>query len=236
MPGRIIDRIVLTALAASAAYLALLNTGAGIVPSALLTFALVCMFGEILRRVPTRRRFTAAQAETALASIAAMPDSEADAALRDLAAAHTPGARDCVCIVRHPSSRIGTDTVFGIWKAHRGADRVVIAATCIASDEASALARSLASPSILPLDGRTLSRTIRRTGLYVPPEAPRRALPHRLRGLAHAIMAHRAGPRALLYGLGLWGLYLVLGRPLYLFCAVAVLFHCGASWIRRAGA
>lgn len=232
--GRSIDRAALTAIGAAGFYLFFLNAGASIPFSCALAFACMAIARFLAKRRPRRDAATAAQAEAALSAVARMPDGEADAALERLARARYPGSKARVAaFLRPPEGTLTADDVFAAWREHRGEAELVVVATCRAAPSAVRCAGALAGPVVRLADAGALLPVIRRTGLFVPPGAPRRSPAGRVRRALAALAARRASPRMLLYGLSLLGMYLLLGRAAYLFAAMGTLFAAGALWIRN---
>ena len=232
MSGRVIDRAVLTVLGSAALYLYFLNAGFGIPLSCLMAFAAASLARWLIRRRPRRYRWTAAQAGAAVDAIARMPDEEAAAALHALLdPAHPPSCHVLIPLPRHASAAVTQGDVFALWRAHRGEERLLIAATCPAAQAATDLAATLSAPSVAIADRKTLVRVIRRTGQFVPPEVPRTPIRHRLRRAAATLVGRRARPSTFLYGLGLLATYLLMGKPACLFAGMLVLACAGTSWV-----
>jgi len=235
MTGRLIDRLALSLLGTGAAYLLFLNAGYGIAASALLAFAAACLVRAAIRLRPRRHTATPQQASQALDRILDLPDDAAREALLEITRTDGTVAPDAfVALLRHPTSRLDVGEIYALWRAHRGEERLYVACTCPASDEASRCARQLAHPALTLLDRSALLRRIRSSGRFVDFNAPQSHGFHGLRSAWRALAARRAGPRSLLYGLALLSVYLATGRTACLFSGLLILYHTGASWIRAA--
>ena len=230
--GKIIDRIVLTALCAAALYV-LFAAAFGSVPLACILAFVCCALLTRRIRKPSGRLSTQ-DARGILTSWAFAPDEEArENAARLLKL--QPDDPSLRWLPRHPSASVSTGDVFGAWKSARGTDRIILSAPCYADARAKLFAKSLSEPAVEIYDAAKLLPLVRRSGLR-PPE--RRWTGSSLAALKAALCAlpeRRAWWKNVLFGLMLFPVYLLTGNVAYLFLAVGALFLGGAGWrMRRA--
>lgn len=226
--GKWIDRAALTALIASTLYVFFLNAGFGIPLSCLSAFAGMCLGRYIWGRRPRRHRVSAAQAEAALSAIADMDAVEGKRALKRLARRDLEGG-SFIALQRHPSDRVTAADLFDLHKAHRGEDRLVVAATCPIDPAAVDYVRSCNGPGMTLLDSSALCRAIRKTGLYATEETPERA-PWRP-GFIRRILTAPFGPGPVMYGVALTLAYLVRGGLMTLLAGLLLLGVAGTRFI-----
>lgn len=232
MPGRWIDCFVASISGAALFYLLFLGAGLGIALSAALSFVSTVLLRYVIEHRPRRYALTLAQAEDALEAMLRMDEAQSNRAVKRLAeAARLPEGAEIVVHLRHSSGRLSADDALQAWRAHRGEDRILIAATCAATQECRALASELRQPEVRLIDRPVLLRCLRRVGTDVPRDAPP-SWRHRLRCRLASALRRRASPRVLLYGLGMLMLYLRSGRWMYLAASMILCFHVGACWIR----
>lgn len=123
--------------------------------------------------------------------------------------------------------------VLNAWKAHRGEEKLVVAATCPCEPRALLFARELRSPAVAVVDSRGLCRILRACPADALPTTTRPPLMERLRHLAAHVSSARVTPRSGLIALTLLATYLLGGHPLHLFAALGVLLHLGLALIHR---
>ena len=220
MIGRMIDRVALTALGVVGLYLFFLNAGLGIIASVALTFVCMVLLRRLVRLRPWKCRISPARAEAALLSIAEKGDAEA---LHRLA-----GDDRAMTVFRHPD---GVFTVNDLFELRRGrGDGFGVIVTC-GTDEA--VKRYVKAHGIALTDREALIRRIRKTGLYVPVEAPEPSFTTRFRRMGEALRTRPVRPRALLYAVGLIMAYMTTGQTLCLACGLGLMGLTGIKLIDR---
>ena len=234
--GRTIDRLALSALAAIGYYLFFLNAWGSIPLACALAFACCLLTERVARGGRWRRllprRASSAQAGEALSRIAGMEDGAAQALLGELVRWRYPGEDFALAaVLKHPEASLSCGDVLGAWKANRGAERLVIAATCPCEPRAAVYARELAGPAVAVLDSRALIRRLRRRDPVAAPAPP--PLKARLRRAIARLAARRVSPGSGLLGAALVGLYFIGGNPFNLFAGLALLGRLGVALIQR---
>ena len=234
MPGKFIDRTVLTIISALAAYLFFLNAWGSIPLACASAFVFCILLKTLVSRRPVRFRCTLAEAEAELLRIASMSDSDTYAAIEALVRKKYPDEEYILApVAKHPTSGISSGDIFAQWKKHRGSKRLLIAATCGCDPRAVMYARELSEPQIAVLDRRQLLRIIRTNG--VPEGTAPEPLLRRLKRVPAKLTAGRSGPKNAFFGCVLTGIYLLTGNPLYLLSGLFSLFLFGCSIPSRCG-
>lgn len=231
--GRIIDKIVLTALGTSIYYLFFLNVSQNIPFSCALAFVSTLFTHRVLRHRPRRFKCTRAHAENTLSHIACLNEAEALEKLNFLIRHKYPDENFIlISIIKHPESALSINDIFSVWKKHINTERLVIAATCNADVRTTAYCGELLAPRIALLDRRRLINIIREN----PPDSdspPRRKFSQLLRKFFTRIVFCHVSLKNALFALTLLGIYLLLGNPLYLFLSLAMLFLFGVSFFNN---
>ena len=233
MLGRLVDRAVFGTAGAVGGYLLFLRAW-GSIPLAMALALLCCVLaGELIRRRPRRCRRSLAQARQELLRVAALPEAEAQQRLEALVRRRYPGESFRLApVLKHPEAALSSGDVMNAWKAHRDAERLVIAATCPCEPRAALYARELTAPPVVVLDSRRLLRLLTAEPVERAAPAHPPALSQRLRRAAGQVLARRATPREGALAAGLLALYLIRGTPTALFAALALMAHLGLS-LRR---
>ena len=233
MGGRI-DRMALMALETTALYIFFI-TAWGSVPAACVSaFATMALLRALLKRpAQVRRRCTPLQAEATLRKLALLDEEEAKDIIEPMLRRKYPQARfEVVPLLRLPDGRVTRGDVLERWKRHRGAQTILLAATCDADPRALPFARELSRPTVAVADRRLLMRLLKE---YGPPEGTELPDPPafraRLKSAWNSAAALRVSPKAALYGLSLLGMYIVLGGPLYLVSALTLFAVFGVSMV-----
>ena len=222
--GRWIDRFTLTVLAAVGFYMLFSGAGASGPLSCILAFGCTALARQLIEMRPRRYRATRAQAEAALLAIALMPEAQARAALHELT-----GQPDALCPLRHPSCRWTLGDMYALWRSEGDGGGRALIVTCPAEPEA---ARAAKAWGYTLTDGRALQAILRKTGRFVPPEAPPTAVRLRVEKRLRGLLEQPPRLRTAFYGLSLLIMYLITGAGLYLPAAMAVLFVTAARWIQ----
>ena len=229
--GRHVDRWTLSALGATALYLFFLNAWGSVLLACAAAFACCALAWRFLSGLSLPRRATRAQVAAKLMQIASLPDAEAQAALTGLVQGRWPGERfQLTPVLKHPEAALTSGDILNAWKANRGAGNLVVAATCPCEPRAALYAAQLRAPRVAVLDSRALTRLLRRAS--VPEDAPPPPPPpvlQRLRLMAARCASARVTPKNALLAAALLFMYVRRGQPLYLFCALALLYHFGAA-------
>ena len=230
--GRRIDRAARWTLGASAAYFYFLNAWRSSPLACLAAFAAVVLARELLNGLPRRaRRCTKHEAEAELLRIASLSDDEAQRALDALVRGRCPDeACALTAILKHPGASLSPSDVLGAWKANRGGERLVIAATCGCDPAAVIYARELTAPVVAIVDAAKLTRIIRESG-FLPPEQGRPPCSARRawRSLRARIAAHRPKARDVFAAAALLSLYARSGHRLLLVFPLTVLLRFGMT-------
>lgn len=224
--GKSIDRMLGLTLGFTALYALFMAAFSSIPISCVLT--LLC--AVLLRRPKSSRarRISAHEAEMLAAKWACQSD---DICISRIAALMERSEDDpnLLILPRHPMFSLSAGDVFSAWKAHRGSDRLTIAASCRADERARTLARTLTSPAVELADLPVLIQRMRRAGLTPPEPAPLRERLSRLCAKLASLPARRRWNRYALSGAGLMAMYMATSNAPYLLLSVAVLFLSGIS-------
>ena len=229
----LIDKIVLTSLAAAGLYLFFLNAWGSIPLAMALAFACAALGRRLIAARPRRRHASLERVRGELLRLAGLPDAQAQAELTALANARWPGEDFALApVLKHADAPLTSGDLLNASKPTREAARLVVAATCPAEPRALAYARQLRSPAVAVVDSRALSRLLRKA---LPPEstAPRTPVRQRLRRLAARVATVRVSPKNVLLAAAMLMLYLRGAGPLYLFGALLLLAHLGMALIQR---
>lgn len=231
--GRVIDRFVLSALAAAGLYLFFLNAWGSIPLACALAFVCAALGRFVATRIPRPRRATLAWARSELTRLAALPDREAEAALSALVRGRWPEEDfRLFAALKHPEATLSAGDILGAWKANRDAERLVIAATCPCEPRAALYARELTGPAVAVLDSRAIIRLLR-TGMQADPQIRRQPVVPSLRRLFGRLCAARVSPRTALVGAALLAMYLMRGSLLALLAALALLARFAVALAQR---
>lgn len=229
--GRHIDRWALAALGAAALYLLFLNAWKRVPLACAAAFASCALARRAFAGLNLPRRATRAQVAARLMRLAALSDAEAQAALSELVRARWPGERfELTPVLKHPEASLTSGDILNAWKANRGAENLVVAATCPCEPRAALYAAQLRAPRVAVVDSRVIARLLRKSpepddDAPPPPFSPLL----RLRLMAARCAGTRVSPKNALLAAALLMIYLRRGQPLYLFCALALLYHFGAA-------
>ena len=230
MMGRLIDRAALTLLGGTAFYLYYLNAGLSIPLSGLAAFLCACAARWLIRHRPRRYRCDARQAREALLAIVKREDAED--ALRALAAALRPDdPRPVAPLIRHPEGTLSADDLLSLWRSHRGEGDFTLVVSCAVDRQARSFAEGLEGPSLRIVDARQIMGVIRRTGMYLPKDAPPASVTRRVRQSLNTLLAKPPSPRAMMFGLALMISYLVMGKVSCLAAGLCLLGLAGVQWI-----
>ena len=229
--GRRIDRWTLTALGATALYLFFLNVWGSIPLACAAAFAASVLARRFLREHPPKRRVTGRQIAARLLRLASLPEAQAQAELVELISRGYPGEDFQLAVaLKHPEAALSSGDILGAWKANRGADRLVVAATCLCEPRAALYARQLRGPAVAIVDSRALARLMRRSGGGNEAQQAQQARPGQwLMRFAGA----RISPRSALLAAGMLAMYLRFGSALYLLSSLVTLFGIGAALLQR---
>jgi len=224
--GKWIDRAAFTALTAFVLYLLFLSAFKSVLAAMLLSFACCALLIHLHRGRTGKNRLSSLQAKTVLENWAYGPDDEAEAHIRALL---SDLSGDIAYLPRHPSASLSVGDVFGAWKNHRGADRLILSAPCNADGRVRTFASTLTKPQVQIMDAQNLFVRIRRSDIPAPDVLRGRQLLRRLRESLAALPGRRPWHRNLLSGLLLMAMYLVTGSALYLALSIGALFISGVS-------
>ncbi len=228
--GRRVDQWTLAALGAAALYLLFLNAWDSVPLACAAAFACCALAGRLLRGIRLPRRATRAQATARLMRLASLSDAEAQAALSELVQGRWPSERfQLTPVLKHPEASLTSGDILNAWKANRGAENLVVAATCPCEPRAALYAAQLREPRVAVVDSRALVRLLRGTPGTEDSPPPAASPWRRLRLLASRCVSTRVTPKNALLAAVLLVMYLRRGQPLYLFCALALLYHFGAA-------
>lgn len=229
--GRIIDRTVVLAFAATGMYLLFLSAFDNILLACALAFACCAALMRLGWRRVRGARMSALQAQTLLAQWAFGDDGDAKRGIAKLLSESEDGV---AYLPRHPSATLGVGDVFSAWKNHRGRESLILAAPCRADGRARAFARTLKDPRVELADAAHLISRIRRSDLTPPRVQRAKGALERLKLALLALPDRRPWHQNLLFGLALMGLYLLTGNPAYLFLSIGCLFLAGVARRGRA--
>ncbi len=230
MGGRV-DRWALSALGAAALYLFFLNAWGSVPLACAAAFACCALAWRFLSSLSLPRRASRAQVAARLLRLASLSDAEAQAELFELVQGRWPGERfQLTPVLKHPEASLTSGDILNAWKANRGAGNLVVAATCPCEPRAALYAAQLRAPRVAVLDSRALTRLLRKAPRLedAPPPPPPPVL-QRLRLMAARCASARVTPKNALLAAALLFMYVRRGQPLYLFCALALLYHFGAA-------
>jgi len=228
MPGKYIDKAVLTALLATASYILFLNLWNSIPLACAVSFILCVLLRKVSHAKPAHFKCTHAQAEAELMRIIAMNDEDAREAIEKLVRRKYPQEEFILTpYIKHPSSSLSVGEVFAQWKKHRGCKHVLIAATCASDARAVMYARELTEPRIAVVDRRHIIRMIRAAGICENTSSI--PLFARLKRIPGNLTLRYSGIKNGLFGLILTGMYLVTGKLLYLVLGLFSLFLFGCT-------
>ena len=229
--GKIMDRAVFSALAATGLYLFFLNAWGSVGLAGALAFAGVAVGSRLVGRRPRRASLGRVRAE--LLRLAGLSDAQATAELTALVRWRWPGEAFALApVLKHPEATLTSGDLLSAWKANREAARLVVAATCPAEPRALAYARQLEGPAMAVVDSRALSRILRRT--LPPDDKPRRIRwPLWRVGMAFLPRGQRVSPKNAMLAAALLMLYARGASPLYLFAALALIAHLGVALGQR---
>lgn len=230
--GKRVDRLFLFCAAAAFFYGLFLRLLHQIPLACAATLIFFAAGRRLLRGRLIRARMSRLQAELLLRSWACESDDTARQHLTQLLGEEPSPT----CIVRLPEATLTMNDVFSAWKARRGEERIVIAATCLADGRARACARTLREPSITLMDAPVLIAKIRASDLPAPERAGLKLRLRRYAGGLRSLIERRSWLRSAGFGAFLLSLYLLGGNPLYLALAAADLLLAGLSLrAQRAG-
>ena len=234
--GKCIDRAALLALGTTGYYLFLLNAWHSIPVACVGAFACVILTDRIIRALPLKRRANRGRIRAELHRLSSLDEEEAAAVMDNWIKARWPGeAFRLSPVLKHPEATLTCGDVLSAWKANRDAEHLVLAGTCPCEPRAAAYARTLRAPSVAVVDSRALTRLMRKRGDALPP-LPHLSFKDRIKRAAMSFSAYRATPRDAMLCTALFGLYMMTGNPICLFCALALVGRmCVAVNQRRLG-
>ncbi len=229
--GRWIDRAVQIAFIALILYLLFVSAFGSILASCCLSFACCALLFHHRRIRGEKYRMTKPQAQAILERWAYGSDVEAEVQIKALLSKRQG---ELVYLPKHPTATLSMGDVFGAWKGHRDANKLIVAAVCPSDGKARTFAATLQLPSVEIVDAQQLIPLVRRSTL-APPRMPRgkQAL-DKLKLRLSALPNRRPWHRNLLIGLGLMLLYLITGSAVYLFLSIGTLFLAGIGLRIRA--
>lgn len=220
--GNRIDRAALLVLGAAGYYLFLLNAWGNIPAACVGAFVCATLTDSIVHAIPLKQRVNRGRIRAELHRLSAMDEAEAGAVMEALVKSRWPGeAFRLAPVLKHPEATLTCGDVLNAWKANRDAERLVVAGTCPCEPRAVAYARTLREPGVAVVDSRVLARLMRKRG-DAPPPLPRVSFKDRIRRAAASFAAYRATPRDALLCAALFGMYMLTGNPICLFCALAL--------------
>jgi len=229
MPGKIIDRIVLSAVCTGFFYIFFLNAWGSILLACAASFLCCAILRRLILRRPVHFKCSHARAEAILMGIASMDDESACAELENLVRLKYPKEEFVLApAAKYPGSILSAADVFAQWKKHRSEKNLLIVATCPADTRAVLYARELDSPKVAILDRRRIIRIIRTTNSSKD-DSPSVPLFMRLRRIPQNLIARSASVKNASFSVLLVFIYLVTGNPVCLFTGLCGLFLFGCS-------
>lgn len=226
----IIDRTAVTLLSALGFYLFFLYAWGNIPAACGAAFVCCILMRFLLRRLPLKKRASAAQVRAELLRIATLDESAACDALSAIVRRRYPGETFSLApVLKHPEATMNCGDVLNAWKANRDAERLVIASTCPCEPRAALYARELQGPTVAILDSRRLARMLRSRPADDLPAAPSSSAGVRLRSFLARIGTARVSPKNALLAIALLSGYFVGGNPWWLFSSLALLLHLGMA-------
>lgn len=229
--GRWIDRAALTALTALGLYLLFLSAFDSIIVAGCLAFVCCGLLFRARHKRGEKYHMTRLQAQSILEGWAYGSDDEAQSQIEALMDGQQG---ELIYLAKHPTATLSMNDVFSAWKAHRNAEKLIVAAVCHSDGRARTFAATLKAPTIEILDAARLIPMVRRSSLPPPHALRGRQLFIRIKLLLTALPSRRPWHRNLLIGLGLMLVYLVSGSPAYLALSIGSLFIAGVSVRARA--
>lgn len=228
--GRIIDRFAMAAAPAALLYLYFLNAWNSIPLACACAFACSALIRRLFRGRPAKCRASAAQARAELLRIAQMDERDAHRSLAELIRRRWHSeAYELATVLKHPEASLSAGDVLSAWKAHRGAARLAIAATCPCEPRAAAYAATLQTPAVAIVDSRVLTRLLRACPEALSSPSPGPSLRDRLRRAWLSARCARFSLRSALLAVALFGIYLLRGGMAALLCALALLFQMSVA-------
>lgn len=239
--GRRIDRIVFLSLLAGALYVFFVGAFHSIPLSAAAAFFAMALLKKLAPPAPRNplreRRQARGRAKAELERLAMSDAEDAKERLRELFEDAFPGQTPSLTmefVLRHPAgAALSADELFERWKAHRGAETMLLVSLPEPSEPCRALATRLRAPRARVVGGDELADLVRRHGWDAPrSESPLPPEKGRVRARIRAACRARAG-RHSLTALGFLGLYWITGAVAHLMGAVLFLFLVGIGLHRR---
>lgn len=239
--GKKIDGFVLSALAACGFYLYFRRAfggGALSLGLAALSFVVLMRAVRLARRAFGRftwlkKRRLRGMAGGVVMKIALMPENEARDSVEKLLNKCYPGEYGVELVQQHPGLKISETKVFDIWKQKRGAEKLVICATCAADSASRAFASSLKEPKIALVDSQDLCRMIAEHPADYPLEQSMPARTGlRLKQISSLLFNRKNAFRNLTLAVSMGTLYIFSGNLWYLLSACALAFIVLASFRR----
>lgn len=230
--GKKIDRFVLTSAAGILLYLyfrvgtgsSLLSVVLALTGCILLKKIIGILKKRLSRKAFFQKRMIRREASGAIMRLACRESETALQEVRTLLKKHYGLDFHVRLLQAHPSERLTPGSVFNLWKENRGADHLVICATCPADAACKAVAASLKSPKIALVDSDALARLIAEH-----PEALASARDSgtpaalKMRKFGVLLFNRRSAPKNLLLAGVMAVMYYLSANPVYLLGAAALL-------------
>lgn len=235
--GKKIDGFVLTLALAGALYFFFRGAFESRVLAlalALLTCAVICKFlrrlwGLLSRGKWLQRRRIRKSAASVAMHLACLPREEALAKLETLLKNSYEGDYAVELIQAPPSGALTQRELFEVWKAHSGAERLAVCATCGCDPACRLMAAGLKRPRLALIDAQLLSQlTAANPGVLELPRETQR-VPCRLRRSLALLFNRKNAPRCFLFSAAMLAMYVFSANLYYLIASMALLFLALAS-------
>lgn len=231
--GKKIDRFVLTSVLAAALFFYFESSFHNGKLAIILALFCCIIIVKALRRLYLlfentlwqQKRSLRRKSSGMLMQLASMQESEAAKHIQYLLHAGYAWDEPTIIELQHPSLSLSRESVFSVWRNHRGTEKLVLCTTGKCSSEARVFASSLKSPKIAVVDADILSHLLTQyPSEYLSGLSNHQKRRLKLENIMNMILNRRNAPRSLLFSFAMLVMYIFSASKYYLAGSMILLF------------